>query len=45
MEQYAVADRAWGKDPFEKALRAGEHPLVWCLEDVLRGKETDVSSD
>ena len=31
-------------DPYEKPWRVGEHPLVWDLAAVLKGRESDVSS-
>ena len=31
-----------GADPFHKPL-VDEHPLVWSLQDVRKGRETDVS--
>jgi hypothetical protein len=33
---------SWESDPFATELRTKEHPLVWVLQDVLRGKESDV---
>lgn len=30
-------------DPFEGPLRVDEHPLVWCMEDVLASRPSDVS--
>lgn len=35
---------AGGGDPFAKpVLAVDEHPLVWSLQDVLKGRDTDVS--
>lgn len=32
-----------GGDPYAQQLRVNEHPLVWCFEDVVEGKPSDVS--
>jgi hypothetical protein len=37
-----IYDGSWESDPFATELRIKEHPLVWVLQDVLRGKESDV---
>ncbi len=39
----AVAPGGAGGDPFAKPLHTQEHPLVWVLQDVQRGKPSDVS--